>query len=267
MFLSSRIHRTLPRRFGALVLSGALVASFAGFALANPASAAHGGGAPYDTNLSCAEINSDWEEFKLEVNPDGDTVRYEDGDSTHNVNSDFVISITDATAYTFNWSSTGDFEMMTVLVKGGAHGGGLRYDYPEGATEGEDLHAASLDGADATGLYHEISHVSFCFTALVAPIVATDDTPEESDTPADDTPKASDTPVDVKPAVAPPAPEVGATVAGETTVLGVSLVAGDTLPRTGAAATNTLALAGGLGLAFGLMMLMLARRKTASLSS
>ncbi len=53
----------------------------------------------------------------------------------------------------------------------------------------------------------------------------------------------------------------------KTTVLGETLVAGDTLPRTGAAATNTLVLAGGLGLAFGLMMLVLARRKTAIHSS
>jgi LPXTG-motif cell wall-anchored protein len=61
--------------------------------------------------------------------------------------------------------------------------------------------------------------------------------------------------------VAPAAEEV------QTTVLGETLVAGDTLPRTGAAATNMLVLAGGLGLAFGLMMLMLGRRKTAIHSS
>lgn len=44
MFFSSRNHRNFsPRRFGALVISGALVASFAGVALANPATATHGG--------------------------------------------------------------------------------------------------------------------------------------------------------------------------------------------------------------------------------
>jgi LPXTG-motif cell wall-anchored protein len=251
LFFSSN-RRTSPRRFGALVFSGALVASFAGIALATPASAAHGEGAPYDTNMACADLDPTWEEFKLEVNPSGDTVAYEVGDSTHDVKSGFVISITDATAYTFNWSSTGDFEVMTVLVKGGAGGGGVRYAYPEGATEGEDLHAASLGGVDATGLYHEISHVSFCFTAVDEP-----ETPETPETPL--TPETPETPVVVEPAIAPPAPAV----AGDTIVLGETLVRGDTLPRTGAAATNTLALAGGLGLASGLMMLMLARRKTA----
>ena len=257
MFLSSRIHRTLPRRFGALVLSGALVASFAGFALANPASAVHGAGEPYDNNLTCALIDPTWQEFKLEVDPDEGTVAYETGDSTHNVNSDFVITITGATVDTFSWSSAGGFEMMTVLVKGGEGGGGIRYDYPEGATEGEGLHAAAKDPAGVLPLYHEISHVRFCFTALVAPIVVTDDTPKESDTP-----------VEVQPAVAPPAAEVvAAQPEAKTTVLGETLVAGDTLPRTGAAATNTLVLAGGLGMAFGLMMLMLGRRKTAIHSS
>ena len=40
MFFSSRVHRKLPRRFGALILSGALVTSFAGLAGTNPAGAA-----------------------------------------------------------------------------------------------------------------------------------------------------------------------------------------------------------------------------------
>jgi LPXTG-motif cell wall-anchored protein len=47
-----------------------------------------------------------------------------------------------------------------------------------------------------------------------------------------------------------------------TEVLGESLVRDGTLPRTGTALTQPLALAGGLGLALGLAMLMLAYRKT-----
>jgi LPXTG-motif cell wall-anchored protein len=264
LFFSSRIHRTLPRRFGALVLSGALVASFAGFALANPASAAHVEGVPYEGNLSCAEAETPpvadgeeatWLEFKVEEGNGNANLAYTDGDSTHQGPEGLVIKIENATPQTFDWSS--NLDLVAVLVKGGIAGGGLQYSYP-GANDGlsdTGLHAPSLV-RDAE-LYYDISHVSFCF---VKPVVVV--TP----------PGETETPPGVTPAPEAPAPEAPAAVAPaaeevQTTVLGETLVAGDTLPRTGAAATNMLVLAGGLGLAFGLMMLMLGRRKTAIHSS
>ena len=254
MFFSSRHHRTSPRRFGALVLSGALVASFAGFALANPASAAHADGVVYEGNPTCAEANAAWMGFKIEV---ADLI--DDKQTSHDdPNSDLVITIANADSQTFDWTS--NLGLVAVLVK--ASNGGLQYNYvaPDNKAD-TGLHGPSLTGVDLVVRYHDISHVNFCFAK---PVVV----PAETPTPEAPQPEAPQ-PEAPQPVVVPQAaaPEVAATVAGETTVLGETLVAGDTLPRTGAAATHPLALAGGLGLAFGLMMLMLARRKTASLSS
>ena len=264
MFFSSRNHGKMPRRFGALLLSGVLVASFAGLAMANPASAAHVEGVAYEGNLSCAEAETPpvadgaeatWLEFKVEAGNGNANLAYTDGDSTHQGPESLTITIENATSQTFDWTS--NLDLVAVLVKGGMGGGGLQYSYP-GANDGlsdTGLHAPSLVGD--VERYYDISHVSFCFVVVepVEPVV--EPVIEEKKTP-----------VVVEPAVVP-APEVVASQpeAVKTTVLGETLVAGDTLPRTGAAATNMLVLAGGLGLAFGLMMLMLGRRKTAIHSS
>jgi hypothetical protein len=245
LFFSSRIHRTLPRRVGALVLSGALVAGLAGFALANPASAAHVEGVKYDGNPTCAQTNAAWEGFKIERADLTDTP-HDDPDS------DLVITIDNASDQTFDWVS--NLDLVAVLVK--ASDGGLQYNY-SGTTDTADtgLHGPSLTQGDLEVLYHDISHVSFCF----AKPVVVPETPEQPETPQQ--PENPQQPVVVVPQAAP---EVDATVAGKTIVLGETLVQGDTLPRTGAAETHRLALTGGLGLAFGLMMLMLARRKPAA---
>ena len=175
MFFSSRIHRTLPRRFGALMLSGALVASFAGFALATPASATHVEGVPYGTNLSCAQAEgvaegeeATWLEFKLEVAPTDNTPAYELGDSgPYEGPSGLQITIENATSKMFDWKS--NLDLIAVLVKGGMGGGGLQYDYP-GATDVSDtgLHGPSLVEGDMEELYYDISHVTFCFVVVEA---------------------------------------------------------------------------------------------------
>ena len=57
MFFSSRIHRRLPRRFGALMLSGALVASFSSLAVTNPAGADTIGSIDFETGYTLGDID------------------------------------------------------------------------------------------------------------------------------------------------------------------------------------------------------------------
>ena len=251
MFLSSRIHRNFsPRRFGALVVSGVLVASIAGLASANPATAAHVEGVEYAGNEDCDSIEPDgvaWDEFKIDDAPTADDSPYDLGDG-------LKITISNASSQGFDWAS--NFDMAAVLVKGGAlddqgGGGGVHYDYP-GDDDMSDTGLHALPHALNADEYHGISHVTFCYLAGTVVTSTTTSTPTTAAVvPTPETPAA----------VVPAAEEV------KTTVLGETLVAGDTLPRTGASATNMLVLAGGLGLAFGLMMLMLGRRKTAIHSS
>jgi len=198
-------------------------------------------GVPYDGNKKCADLapaGSTWQEFKIDGIPVNKP--YEDP------KSDLVITISNASPQTFDWASN-NLDMSAVLVKGG--NGGIQYLYPGAA----DFSGTGLHALEAKKNYHDISHVSFCYK------VGGDSQPtldEPVVTPA------SGTPVPVAPQLVNPASD--ATKAKpKTTVLGETVVQGGTLPRTGAAATHTLALAGGLGLAFGLMMLMLARRRTA----
>ena len=248
MFFSSRNHRNFsPRRFGALVISGALVASFGGLALANSASATHDGEVVGE-NATCANMappGVTWEEIKIDRAPNADD-SYKPGDE----GSELKITITKASGQEFDWTS--NFDMAAVFVKGGTGGGGVLYRYPGDDDRADTgLHALPHE---TNGGYHGISHVSFCYLAGTVVTSTSATTPTTASTPTTATPTTA--------AVAPAAEE-----AAKTTVLGETLVAGDTLPRTGAAATNMLALAGGLGLAFGLMMLMLGRRKTAIHSS
>lgn len=206
-------------------------------------------GQVYEGNLKCADVDSGWNEFKIDGIPANKA--YDDP------KSDLVITITNASNQTFDWASN-TLDISAVLVKGG--NGGFQYTYP-GATDFSDTGLHALVNKDG---YKDISHVSFCYkvggdsqpTLEGEPVV-----PPTPVTPAPVTP-APAAPVAVAPQVVIPAAE-----GPQTTVLGETLVAGDTLPRTGASATNTLALAGGLGLAFGLMTLMLARRRTAIHSS
>jgi LPXTG-motif cell wall-anchored protein len=239
------------------MIGGALVASFVGFALMNPANADHVDGVAYAGNADCDSIAPDgvtWDEFKIDNGPTAANSPYKPG-------GELEITISNASSQGFDWSS--NFDMAAVLVKGGPlgdqeGGGGVRYEYlADEDMSDKGLHA--LPHAINQGEYHGISHVSFCYLAgtVVTSTSATTPTTASPPITAAVTPAAEETPA----AVAPAAEEL------KTTVLGDTLVAGDTLPRTGAAATNTLALAGGLGLAFGLMMLMLARRKTAIHSS
>ena len=255
MFFSSRSHRTFsPRRFGALVVSGALVASIAGLASANHATAAHVAGVQYAGNADCDEVapaGVTWDEFKIDNAPTA-------ANSPYKLGGGLEITISNASSQGFDWAS--NFDMAAVLVKGGpledqSGGGGVRYDYP-GDNDMSDTGLHALPHA-TNGGYHGISHVSFCYLAGTVVTSTTATTPTTASTPT----SGAVTPAPEAPAVAPAAEQV------KTTVLGETLVAGDTLPRTGAAATNMLALAGGLGLAFGLMMLMLGRRKTAIQSS
>jgi hypothetical protein len=208
-------------------------------------------GVPYDGNKKCADLapaGTTWEEFKIDAIPVNKA--YDDP------KSDLVITISNASPQTFDWASN-DLDMSAVLVKGS--NGGIKYLYP-GA---EDFSDTGLHALEAKKNYHDISHVSFCYkvggdsqpTLDVEPVV----------TPAPVTP-APVTPAPVAPQLVNPASDDTKAKPG-TTVLGETLVQGGTLPRTGTAATHPLALAGGLGLAFGLMMLMLARRKTAIHSS
>jgi len=168
-----------------------------------------------------------------------------------------VITISNASPQTFDWASN-NLDMSAVLVKGS--NGGIKYDYPGAA----DFSDTGLHALEAKKNYHDISHVSFCYKVggdtqptLDTPETGTDETPKPGN-PAPGTPVAPQL-------VNPASDETKAKP--KTTVLGETLVQGDTLPRTGAAETHRLALTGGLGLAFGLMMLMLARRKPAAQSS
>ena len=250
MFLSSRIHRNFsPRRFGALVVSGVLVASIAGLASVNPATAAHVEGVEYAGNEDCDSIAPDgvaWDEFKIDDAPTADDSPYELGDGLE-------ITISNASSQGFDWAS--NFDMAAVLVKGGAlddqgGGGGVHYNYP-----GDDDMSDRACTPFPTRPRRRIPRHQPRDLLLPGRHRSDVDDHQHSDYggrgPDAETPAA----------VVPAAEEV------KTTVLGETLVAGDTLPRTGAAATNMLVLAGGLGLAFGLMMLMLGRRKTAIHSS
>jgi LPXTG-motif cell wall-anchored protein len=242
----------LPRRFGALLISGALVASFAGLALANPASAAPTApGENFVLNKDCADFAPDgvtWEEFKIEGVP-------ENGE--HKIlGTELVVTIANTSSQSFDWAS--NFDMSAVLVKGSP--GGIYYQYP-GANDRSDtgLHALVHEG-NLENPYYGISHVSFCYKigGDTPPVVTEPVTPEPV-TPAPETP-APETPAPETPVAPQVLPQ--ASVQPSTQVLGETLVQDATLPRTGAAATHTLVLVGGLGLAFGLMMLTLARRRT-----
>ena len=253
MFFSSRNHRNFsPRRFGALVISGALVASFGGLALANSASASHDGEVVGE-NATCANMappGVTWEEIKIDRAPNVDDSYKPDDEG-----SALRVTITKASSQEFDWTS--NFDMVAVFVKGGTGGGGVLYRYPGDDDRADTgLHALPHE---TNGGYHGISHVSFCYLAgtVVTSTSATTATSAPATTSPPTTAAVTSTP-EAQTAVSPAAEE-----AAKTTVLGETLVAGDTLPRTGSAATNMLVLAGGLGLAFGLMMLMLGRRKTA----
>jgi LPXTG-motif cell wall-anchored protein len=257
LFLSSRIHGISPRRFGALVISGALVAGFAGIAFANQATAAHVDGVEYTGNPDCASLAPDgveWEEFKIDKAPSS-------AESPYTAGEGLQITISNASSQSFDWAS--NFDMSAVLVKGSD--GGLRYQYP-GADDKSDtgLHAVVHDEAKDEQ-YHAISHVSFCYkvggdtvvtstTATTATSVTTANTPTTASTPT----TAAVVPSTVAPAVQG---------SNETEVLGETLVQDTTLPRTGTAATHTLVLLGGMVLAFGVMILTLTRRKVAIQSS
>ncbi len=251
MFFSSRHRNFSPRRFGALVISGALVASFGGLALANPASAAHDGEVVGE-NATCANMappGVTWEEIKIDRAPNADDSYKPDDEG-----SKLEVTITKASGQEFDWTS--NFDMAAVFVKGGTGGGGVLYRYPGDDDRADTgLHALPHE---TNGGYHGISHVSFCY--LAGTTVTPTTTPTTASPPTTTSPPTTA-------AVTPTAVSPAAEEAAKTTVLGETLVAGDTLPRTGAAATNMLALAGSLGLAFGLMMLMLGRRKTAIHSS
>ena len=249
MFFSSPLHRKLSRRFGALMASGALVASFAGLAWMSPATATTAESTPHEGNQTCADLAPEgvtWEEFKIDGIPDNRPAGYEDE------NSDLVITFSNASPQTFDWASN-DIDMAAVFVKGS--NGGIQYLYP-GAQDFSDtgLHAPAHDETQENP-YYDISHVSFCYQVG-------DDTQPTVEQPA---PPQPVTPEPVVPeAIAPlaVAPEAVASTQNAE-VLGATLVQGDTLPRTGATATQPLALAGGLGLTLGLAMLLLTNRKRA----
>lgn len=243
--------RFSSRRFGAFLVSGALVASFAGLAWMSPANADHVVGVEKAGNPTCGDAEGvaegdepTWLEFKIEAGKLGDG-----GDDGHDdPNSDLVITITNLTDDTFDWGS--NLDLVAVVVK--ASNSGLQYNYTgPNDTADTGLHGPALTAVEATG-YHDISHVSFCFV-----VVETPGGPVIEEEP--------ETPVVVQPAVTTPAPEVVAAQpeAIKTTVLGETLVAGDVLPRTGSTATPTLVIVGSLGLVLGLAMLMAASRKTA----
>lgn len=215
----------------------------------------------YDGNLDCADIDPTWEEFKIEGVPDEGL--HEDPDS------DLEITISNSSSQTFDWTSNDD--ISAVLVKGGAGGGGVQYTYAGVDDLGDTgLHALVHEGKDE---YYGISHVTFCYKVGGDTVVDTDtdtETPENTETPEKTgTPEETETP---QPATViphedqPPAtPQPAVIPAGdEAEVLGVTLT---TLPRTGAAATPALVLFGGLGLALGLAMLVLAHRRTPITSS
>jgi LPXTG-motif cell wall-anchored protein len=245
LFFSSRIHRK-TRHLGALVLSGALVA---GFALAGPASAASptAKAVNHDGNMKCADMapaGITWEEFKIDDIPD---------DGPYEIpNTDLVVTIDNASSQTFDWAS--NFDMSAVLVKGG--NGGMHYQYP-GTNDRSDTGLHALVQNEETQNYHDISHVSFCYQ--VGGDTGDTDTTDTGTTDTGTT-ETGDTGTQVLgetlTAADPPATEV----------LGETVVQDATLPRTGATAIP-LALAGGLGLASGLTMLLLGRRKTAVQSS
>jgi hypothetical protein len=203
-------------------------------------------GVPYEGNKTCADLASagtTWEEFKIDAIPANGT--YEDP------KSDLVITISNASSQTFDWASN-HLDMAAVLVKGS--NGGIQYGYPGNA----DFSDTGLHALEAKKNYHDISHVSFCFK------VGGDTQPslDEPVTPQPATPHPD--PQAVAPQLVAPLPVVPQTPGGKpgTEVLGETLVRDETLPRTGTAVTQPLALAGGLGLALGLAMLMLAYRKT-----
>ena len=243
MSFSFDIRPKSSRRFGSLLVSGALVASFAGLTWMSPASATHVDGVAYAGNEKCAE---GLEEFKIDGGANG--LNANDGVHEDPNNIGLVITITNASSQTFDWAST--FDILAVLVKGSD--GGLRYTYPGiGATGDTDLHALPL--VEGVGVYHDISHVSFCFvvTQPPGPGITTLETPP----PAEGQPAAEET-VAVQ-------PDAEAVVAGEVLVLGETLVQGDTLPRTGTPSRDLALFAAGLA-GLGLGLLRLTRRSNAS---
>jgi hypothetical protein len=200
-------------------------------------------GVEYEGNMKCADFDPSWEEFKIDAIPVNKA--YDDP------KSNLVITISNSSPQTFDWASN-DLDMSAVLVKGS--NGGIRYLYP-GATDYSDT---GLHALEAKKNYHDISHVSFCFKAGGddQPTLDTPVTPKP-ETPQPETPQSGN-PQSGNPQVVNPQASVQPT----TEVLGETLVQDATLPRTGATATHTLVLLGGLGLAFGLMLLTLARRRT-----
>lgn len=122
------------------------------------------------------------------------------------------------------------------------------------APAGADFSDTGLHALEATRNYHDISHVSFCYT------VGGDTQPtlDEPVTPQPGNPNPGNPNPGNPNAVNP-----NTAVQPNTEVLGVTLTQDATLPRTGTPMTQPLALAGGLGLALGLAMLLLASRRTA----
>lgn len=199
-------------------------------------------GVPYEGNKKCADLGTGYQEFKIDAIPVNGT--YDDP------KSNLVITISNASSQTFDWNSN-SLDISAVLVKGS--NGGLQYDYP-GA---DDFADTGLHALEAKRNYHDISHVSFCFK------VGGDKQPtlDEPVTPAPVTP-APENPAQVNPAQVNPALVQQTPTQGGTLVLGETLVQDATLPRTGSTATQPLVLAGALGLALGLAMLMLTYRRT-----
>jgi LPXTG-motif cell wall-anchored protein len=219
-------------------------------------------GVPYEGNKTCADLapaGTTWEEFKIDAIPANGT--YDDP------KSDLVITISNATSQTFDWASN-HLDMAAVLVKGS--NGGIQYGYPGNA----DFSDTGLHALEAKKNYHDISHVNFCFKvggdtqpSLDEPVTPNPANPNPANpNPANPNPA---NPQPVAPQLVAPQPVVPQTPAAKagTEVLGETLVRDDTLPRTGATATQQLALVGGLGLALGLALLMLSYRKTAVESS
>jgi LPXTG-motif cell wall-anchored protein len=210
--------------------------------------------ANYDGNKRCADFDAAYKEFKIEGVP---------ANGIHDdPNSDLVITISNSSSQTFDWASNQD--ISAVLVKGGAGGGGVKFAYPGVNDLGDTGLHALLHDANKPEPYYGISHVTFCYRVG-------GDTPPPVDqpvTPQPEAPKPGNpnpgNPNATNPnATNPTATNPNATVQPNTEVLGVTLTQDATLPRTGGTTTQPLALAGGLGLALGLAMLLLASRRTA----
>jgi hypothetical protein len=203
-------------------------------------------GVNYEGNATCAAFDPTWKEFKIEGVP---------GDGIHDdPNSPLVITISNSSSQTFDWASNQD--ISAVLVKGGSGGGGVKFSYPGASDVGDTgLHALVHDEQNENP-YYGISHVTFCYKVG-------GDTPsgvDEPVTPQPETPNpGNQNPGNQNPGNQNPGVPQGG-LQPSTEVLGESLVQDATLPRTGSPATQPLALAGVLGLALGLALLLASRR-------